>query len=241
MASMPPVPDVARHGLVLARFLERSQRHCFHELRGRLGTVVNFASVLESGQATGPETIDAAHRIRVNALTTVRMMQLLDTSIELAARPPRRRSTDLGRLAHVILTEAGGKGASTGREATADIDADLVAFVWRPFVAMHSDSAGCPTRCSSLSVDSTPGACVVVLQLAADDDATARSDQPEVDVQSYVCLGTGPGQLENALALTLAHHLVASHDGHMALGGRPGECCSLRLALPLNGAAESAL
>jgi hypothetical protein len=229
---------------VVARFLERAQKHCFHELRGRIGTVVNFAAVLEHGPTSGPETVDVARRIRTNAQSTVRMLQFLGSALELAARPPQRRSTDLRRLAQAILTEAGGQGtvqSTSRREPTADLDADLVAFVWRAFVSMQAEPAGCPIRGSSVSLASTPQECEVVLRLATDESMLLESDAPEVDVQSYARLGPAPAPLENALALTLAQHLVASHDGRMAVWGRPGARSGLRLALPLHDGAGMAL
>jgi hypothetical protein len=172
------------------------------------------------------------------------MMQLFGTAIELASRPLRRRSTDCGRLAQSVLTEAGGHGTlqCAGPDPIADVDADLVAFAWRAFVALQGD----PDRPDGwvLSVSSTPHGCELELRSGSDELAPPGPDAPEADIQSYVHQGTGgtgPDRLENGLALTLAHHLVASHEGRMELRGCPGGGSSLRLALPTTENAGSVL
>ena len=239
---MSPASDSAHHpGLVLARFFEGAQKYSFHELRGRIGTIANFASVLEGGQASSSETVDVARRIRVNALTTARMMELLGSAIELASHPLRRRPTDLCRLAHSVLAEVGRQGTvhSIGLDSIADVDADLVAFVWRAFLALQG--AGDPIRGLHLRVNSMPHECEVELQSGSDELVPHGPDAAEMDIQSYVHHGTGPGRLENGMALILAHHLVASHDGRMGLWGQPGGRSSLRLALPALESAGSVL
>jgi signal transduction histidine kinase len=232
MRSTLQVPDSAQHpGPALARFLESARKHSFHELRGRLGTIVNFASVLESGAPSGPETADVAARIHTNAMATVHMLQSLGSAIELAARPLRPRSTDLCSLARTIVAELGGQAAvhPLDRGATAIVDPELVSFAWRAFLPMQGDS---PVPGSSLSVDAALHADELVLQLATGTPEALAGDLPETDVHSYVQHDTGSGRAQNALALTLAHHLVASHDGRMSLQGVPGKS-RLRLALPL--------
>jgi light-regulated signal transduction histidine kinase (bacteriophytochrome) len=241
MPSMLPVADSAQHpGPGLARFLERVRLHSFHELRGRLGTIVNFAAVLEDGRSSGPETAAAAARIRINAMATVRMLQALGTALELAARPLRPRPTDLCSLARTILAELGLQSAvhSIDRDPIALVDPELVSFAWRAFLSMQGDSR---VPGSSLSVDAALQADEGVLQLATGAPQALAGDLPETDVPSYVQHDTGPARVENALALTLAQHLVACQDGRMSLHGVPGEGSRLRLALPLSEDAGSAL
>ena len=248
MTSLSPVSDSAHHpGLVLARFFERAQRYSFHELRGRIGTIANFAAVLESGQVSAEEALESAGKIRVQALTAARMMQIFGTAIELASRPLRRLSMDCCRLAQSVLTDAGGHGTvqCAGPDPIADVDADLVAFAWRAFVALQGDPAGGRIVDWVLSVSSTPHGCELELRSGSGELAPPGPDAPEADIQSYVHEGTGgtggPEWLENGLALTLAYHLVASHEGRMELRGRPGGGSSLRLALPTTETAGSVL
>lgn len=244
MPSPAPVSDSPHHsGLVLARFFERAQRYSFHELRGRIGTIANFAAVLESGQTSAGETLEAARKIRIQVLTAARMMQLLGTAIELASRPLRRRSTDLRRLAQSVLTEVGGQGTvhCVGPDPIADVDADLVAFAWRAFVALQGDPAGGRLDGWVLRVSSMPHECELELRSGSDELDPPGPDAQEADIQSYVHHDTGPERLENGLALTLAYHLVASHEGRMELRGRPGSGSSLRLALPALESAGSVL
>src|SRR6187399_443842 len=100
----------ARHDLsagappALARFLQRVHKSFSHDLGAPLGSIVNYACVLESGQALparsgenessaatpdthGQEVRELGRRIRTNAMRAARMLQLLATATGLASRP----------------------------------------------------------------------------------------------------------------------------------------------------------
>src|SRR5688572_17583670 len=128
----------ARHDLsagappALARFLQRVHKSFSHDLGAPLGSIVNYACVLESGQslpsrpasdddsASAPsdahahEVRELGRRIRTNAMRAARMLQLLATATGLASRPLHGESADALPLAKSILMDAGGRGQVRG-------------------------------------------------------------------------------------------------------------------------------
>jgi signal transduction histidine kinase len=228
---LTPDKDRAQE-LPLARFLERARSYCFHELRGSLGTISNYASVLELGQANSTEISDLARRIRTSALRTARLLQLFGNAVDLASRPLNSRTTDLRELAHAVLVEVGGAGdvSCEDPEASAEVDPDLVNFAWRAYVEMETGCRGQPIHHVVLRVSSGTGKSEFELECC---DGTPPADSGEEGLESYLGRISGSARLEHAPGLTLAHHLVTSHEGRMDLSGEPGRASRLRLALPV--------
>lgn len=129
----------------LARFLERVHKSFSHDLGAPLGSIVNYASVLESGQALhsleprgdlpphggtmldappgiapGLEVRELGRRIRTNAMRAARMIQLLATATGLASRSLHAGSTDVLPLARSVLMDAGGRGQVRGVTSPAE-------------------------------------------------------------------------------------------------------------------------
>ena len=109
-------PNVAGE-LPIARFLERIRNSFSHDLRTPLGSIVNYAAVLEATQGADTEEVrDLGRRIRGNAQRASRMIQLLANATGLASRPYRAVLTDLLALAQSVLSDVGGPGQ--GRAST---------------------------------------------------------------------------------------------------------------------------
>src|SRR5262245_44128836 len=138
----PPMPSIPSPAL--ARFLERIRRAFSHDLRTPLGAIVNYAAVLESPQVPSADDLqDLARRIRGNAHRTTRMIQGLASVVDLASRPLRSSGTDLANLASSVLLDAGGLGEvctlPAGARPVADVDAEVLGFAWRAWVAVQAD------------------------------------------------------------------------------------------------------
>jgi K+-sensing histidine kinase KdpD len=224
----------------LARFLDRICQVISHDLRTPLGTIVNYASVLEAAQ--GIELVDVhdlGRRIRRNAQRSANMVQSLVHAIELAGRGLERSPTDLNVLAHSILSDGGGHGdvhvSASSQDARVDVDAEVVGFAWRAYLAAESDAAGKPVGEACLQVRREPDAIVLELQCGslAQGEAPAWSQAETSDLSRYLRFSQGPARLENSMGLGLAQELVHCHGGELEVFGKPGARSGMRVRLPV--------
>jgi K+-sensing histidine kinase KdpD len=236
----PSCPQADAGTTRLIRFLDRIRHAVSHDLRTPLGTIVNYASVLEAAQGPGAyETRDLAARIRRNAQRSARMVQLLVTVIGLASRPLASSPTDLLVLVRSILSDAGGAGSvhllPTSQPASVSIDAEVVGFAWRAYLATEADSAGRPVDCAELLVRQDDEAVQIDLRCAGQaspDDALAAPDE-RTDLLGYLRFSHGPARLENSLGLGLAEELLVCHGGALEMSGKPGSGSGIRIRLPV--------
>lgn len=224
----------------LARFLERVRKSFSHDLRTPLGTIVNYAAVLEASQGSDAEEVrDLGRRIRGNALRAARMIQLLATATGLAGRPLHAAPTDLLALARSVLGDANGRGvvrAGADTHSTlADVDAEVLGFAWRAYVAVENDARGKPTDEAELSVSGDADDLVLEVRCGfehAAADVRPWATSTAIEVPAYLRHNGGPSRLECALGLGLAQDLVESHGGELHVWGRPGAQSALRLRFP---------
>ena len=223
----------------LTRFLERVRQSASHDLRTPLGTIVNYAAVLEARE--GPdaaEVRDLGRRIRGNAQRAARMVQLLAGAVALASRPLHADSTDLLALARSILGDAGGRGdvrvSVESAPALAQVDAEVLGFAWRAFVSLESDAAGKAVDGAKVIV--IPGADDLVVDLfCGSSDELSASDSfaaSRVELPEFLRHNGGSARLESSLGLGLAQELMVRHGGDLEVFGRPGVRSGLRVRLP---------
>jgi K+-sensing histidine kinase KdpD len=231
----------------LARFLERVHKSFSHDLGAPLGSIVNYACVLESGQVGAPRDQDGAQpggeaqgnevrelgrRIRTNAMRAARMIQLLATATGLASRPLHAGLTDVLPLAKSVLMDAGGRGQVRGVEAGSalvGLDPDLISFVWRAYVAVENDARGKPTDDAALQVTEEDGHVLIEMRCNANGSVPGERTEPASFMQQNV----GPARMESSMGFGLAEDLVLSHGGEFEVWGRPGRSSALRLRFPL--------
>lgn len=230
----------------LARFLQRVRQVVSHDLRTPLGTIVNYATVLEAAQGAGSDDVrDLGRRIRKSAQRSARMVQLLVTVIGLASRSLESSPTDLKVLARSILGDAGGHGAvrlsPASQAANVDVDAEVVGFAWRAYLATESDAAGKPIDEAVLRIQHESGAVVLDLQCGP-DPTSGESDWKQAeksDLSGYLRFSQGPSRLENSMGLGLAEELVLRHGGLLGIFGKPGSGSGLRVRLPVTASANA--
>jgi hypothetical protein len=242
----------ARHDLsagappALARFLQRVHKSFSHDLGAPLGSIVNYACVLESGQglpassspedggsstAHATEVRELGRRIRTNAMRAARMLQLLATATGLASRPLHGEAADALPLAKSVLMDAGGRGLVRGVAPGVTLhglDPDLIGFVLRAYVAIENDARGKPTDEASLEVTEEDGHVVVEMRCGA--NGSVPGDRS--DATNFMQQNVGPARMESSMGFGLAEDLVLSHGGEFEVWGRPGRASALRLRFP---------
>jgi hypothetical protein len=185
--------------------------------------------VLEAnGGVDGDEIRDLGRRIRGNAQLVARMVQLLATATGLASRPLRASSTDLLVLAKSVITDANGRGdvrrSRQTETSVVHIDAELVGFAWRAYIAVESDTRGRPVDETELHLIQAEDDVLIEMRVGLDDPAARAlaSSEARVELPAFLRHNGGPARLETSMGLNLAQDLVTSHGGDMELWGRPG-------------------
>lgn len=234
---MAPNSSADVNNQTLSRFLQRIRKSFSHDLRTPLSAIVNYAAVLESTHAAETDEVhDLGRRIRGNALRIAHMIQLLATATGLASRPLHASTTDLAALARSLLVDSGGRGEVhvATPSVIANLDAEILGFAWRAYVAVETDATGGPIHEADLEVQI--GKDEVIAELRCGGSAHAVVPTPGnsvLDVPSYLRHNGGPARLERSLGFSLAQDLVECHGGDFLVWGRPGAASGLRLRLPL--------
>jgi K+-sensing histidine kinase KdpD len=231
----------AVHDQALSRFLEHIRGSFSHDLRTPLGTIVNYAGVLEAQQGVNLEDVhNLGLRIRENALRVARMVQQLATATGLANRAQHATATDLAVLARSVLVDAGGRGdVAVNAEPAARVkivDAEILGFAWRAFVAVEADASAGPVHELALEIHEAHGAVLVELRRGNASPPDANTAAPAaLEVGSYLRHNGGSARVETSMSFSLAQDLVFTHGGELGVWGRPGAGSGLRVRLPATG------
>src|SRR4029450_13848987 len=101
------------------------------------------------------------------------------------------------------------------QQSNVSVDAEVVGFAWRAYVATESDSVGRPVDGAGLLVRQD-GDCVQ-LDLCCDGAGAGGAPGPgasePTDLPGYLRFSHGPARLENSLGLGLAEELLVCHGG----------------------------
>jgi signal transduction histidine kinase len=214
-------------------FLERLRRAMAHDLRTPLGTIANYAAVLEyHGQAKPADVRVFAGRIRQSAVRAAVMLQHLTDAIQLSHGEPAIPGVDPNGLVRSLLSEIAVPvrypAHGTQPDERVPFDPALMAFTWRAFLAVNTEVAGD----TPLDLD---------LEILKSDDTIAldmwigpRPDQALdlIGSSQYFEAVVDPGPQESCFALGLAEDLIRMRGGRMGLSGKPGQASSLRVSFP---------
>ncbi|MFN0241729.1 MAG: hypothetical protein ACKVWV_02460 [Planctomycetota bacterium] len=211
----------------LGSFLERVRKALSHDLRSPLGTISNYAAILEfQGDAKPDEIRSFAHRIRSSSVRAANQLGHAADALALVIREPRLESTDVGALLRKVLEEhmllARFPARTSAHHAPVVLDAALVTFAWRAFLAlMREGSAG-----TMLDVDLDGDGDALELFVGARDAQRGFT----LDVASFVDL-TPEASPDSCFALALAEDLVALRGGKLSLSGNARGSAGLALEL----------
>src|SRR5688572_15828329 len=125
-------------------FLERTRKALAHDLRTPLGTIVNYAVILESHESANRDEVRAfAGRIRQSATRLATMLQHMTDVTVLANKGPRFSEVEPGSLLRALLDDLDLQGhyPASGNELQGAVtfDPELLAFVWRSFLSLQNE------------------------------------------------------------------------------------------------------
>ncbi len=105
---MSPVASPVVDGEALQAFMRSVRAILGHDLRTPLGTIVNYASILEEDAGLDPGLRELPRRIRGQAMQAAEMLQLLLDATLLASSAPAPIPVDPEALLHSIVVEVEG-------------------------------------------------------------------------------------------------------------------------------------
>jgi signal transduction histidine kinase len=214
-------------------FLERVRRALAHDLRTPLGTIANYAAILEYHGETKPADVRVfAGRIRQSAVRAAVMLQHITDAILLAERRTPDLGVDPSGLVRALLTEmtVHVRFPVRGEEPHERVpfDPDLLAFAWRAFLAVNAESAG--ERSLDVDIEVQPSNGVTALDMWIGTRPAAAPER--AGTAAYTEGVDSPAHPESCFALGLAEDLIHIRGGEMGLWGRPGQASNLRIAFP---------
>jgi K+-sensing histidine kinase KdpD len=224
-------PDRGESLATLRAFLEELRRSFSHDLRTPLGTIVNYAALLEGADGVAlSDQHNFARHIRRNAMRAANMLEHLSSAAVLASRPAAPEPVDVEELLERALLASGGKDkvrvASDG--GVPPLDPALLQFVWKSYVSIEADVRGQAPREVELAVaHGGDGRVTLIVSVGADASKGAA-----VDLARFLAEAGESARPESRHALRLAADVLELHGGSIALHGRAGAGSSLAVTLP---------
>jgi K+-sensing histidine kinase KdpD len=217
----------------LRTFLEELRRSFSHDLRTPLGTIVNYAALLESAEGVAlSDQHNFARHIRRNAMRAANMLEHLSSAAILASRPAAPETVDVEDLLERALLASGGKDrirvVSDGD--VPPLDSALLQFVWTSYVSLETDVRGQAPTAVELAILPAEGRVVLTVTIG---DAEAAKLAP-IELSRFLADAGENARPESRHALRLAADVIELHGGSIALFGRAGASSSLSLTLPLS-------
>lgn len=215
----------------LAAFGEILRSTLRHDLRTPLGTIVNYATILETPQGPRPEEIaQFAQHIRQNAMRTAGMLDCLSTAAALALKSAPTSDVELSALLQRTMSELGGRDGrveTSGDPLAKGVSPQLLAFVWRSFLCLDRDVRGrLPKEVELTHATTEDGDGIELCVGPCSDDST-----PAVEIANYLREAGDHAHPENVLAMRLSRELVLLERGSFELTGRAGVRSTIKLRL----------
>lgn len=216
----------------LGSFLERVRKALSHDLRTPLGTISNYAAILEFQGDAKPDEIRAfAHRIRSSSSRAASQLGHAADALGLVISDSEPTSTDVNALLGRILEEqmllARFPARTTNHDEPVMLDEALVTFAWRAFLAMMREGASGKMLDVDLGVARGEQASTLDLYVGPRIPRPAEM----FDVARFIS-ATPEASPEACFALALAEELVALRGGKLSLTGSARGSAGLSLQLP---------
>lgn len=211
----------------------RVRRALAHDLRTPLGTIANYAAILEAQGELKPENVRAwATRIRSNAVRVALMLQCMTDAIDLAERDATATELDPSGLVRSLLSEVGVPVRFPARgkaplERVA-VDREILTFTWRAFLAVNAEAATVKNLDLDIEVERAPGEIVMGMWVGPRIESLGRPSESA----TFCKEASGSTPPSSCFALSLAEEVIQRRGGRMELWGRPGQSAGLRVHFP---------
>ncbi len=211
-----------------APFIERVRRALGHDLHTPLGTIANYAAILEYQNLGKPEEVRLfAGRIRSSAMRMAAMLRQMAEAIRLTESERSAAPLDLSALVRSLTTEMNLRVSypAHGREPAhpVNVDRELLAYAWRAFLAVNAEVSSTTGFDLDVEVEDR----TITLWVGA---ARPESAPEHVTASKFSDDATESVPPESCFALGIAEWLVQEHGGAIGLWGRPGRS-ALRVEL----------
>jgi light-regulated signal transduction histidine kinase (bacteriophytochrome) len=231
MSSHPAARDVNREGL--HAFMDRLNRTLGHDLHGSLGTIVNYATVLEEDAPADADHVRfMSQRIRRHAMRTAEMLQrMLDATLLASSRPAPSRfdavallepiAVEMGEAMRIVVVSGLEEGDAV------EFDPAIVGFLWRvflDFVRLVSPGLAHEVRVARSRRD---GQALFTLRMGHSDPNAAA-----VGLDAFLARDPNDSAPSHGFELTLCRELVAVRGGLLEFFGRAGVDVAVRLRFP---------
>src|SRR5688572_16266368 len=142
-------------------FLRRVRTFFERDLRTSLGTIVNYASVIEEGSGRDDDGLrDLPRRIRVQATRSAEMLQLVLEAMLLAGSARAYATVDPSALLASVIADINGEAGTRKEDMPLDrppgmveVEPEIVAFVWRAFLLLENDAAARPLSSARTTIE----------------------------------------------------------------------------------------
>lgn len=218
----------------LHAFMQRVQATLGHDLRTPLGTIVNYAAVLEEdGGLDEARRRELPRRIRGQAMQAADMLQMLLDATLLAASVPRCVAVDPAALLRSIVAEIEGDELLAAPVATESgdeiaLDPEVVGFAWRSFLLLEKSLTSRPLSAARTTIETHEEG--VRLGLAFRGSGVVGAAPVDLDAFTRGSLVEVP--TTSRFALRLSRDLVRSRGGELLLRGHVGSDAAICLSLP---------
>lgn len=218
-------------------FLERVRHALGHDLHTPLGTIANYAAILEyQGEAKPEEVRVYANRIRTSAVRMSTMLRQVADAITLSQHRTPDEEVDPSSLIRALISELNLQVSfpARGRDPATHVpfDRDLLAFAWRAFLAVNAEAAAAHALDLDIEVEKSEGENAITLWMGS-RPATAPT---RVSSSRFSDDASGVVPPESCFALGLAEWLIRHRGGDFGLWGRPAQAAGLRIAFAPTGA-----
>ncbi|MCC6409578.1 MAG: hypothetical protein IT453_20645 [Planctomycetes bacterium] len=221
-------------------FRERVRKALAHDLRTPLGTIANYATILEYyDHGESEEARVFGGRIRASAMRLSAMLDELAEAWKLASAPSLPAEVDPAGLLRELLASTGIRatylGDDAGSSARCTLDAALLGYAWRAFLRLQAESSARELLELELHVEpSVAGTCVELRSGALELRSEAAAGPPGEPLRAtaFARQPSNRPTLDGGFALSLAEDLIRLHGGAFELWGRPGAAARLSIAFP---------
>jgi signal transduction histidine kinase len=218
----------------LNAFLERIRKALGHDLRTPLGTIANYAAVLEATlRNDGDDVRRLAQNIRANAMGAAKMLEQTLGALLLAARPPSPAPFDAPALLAKIARELAhgieivGDRTTPAEGGAFQFDPGLVAFVWKIFVDLVRFESPAMARKAWIERRDEDDRALLVLSMGREDVGAAASP-----LENFLAHEPPDDAPVRRFGLALCRELVTVRGGAFEVAGRAGAEVVLRLGFP---------